>query len=366
MTDKLFNKELLVKYFQKETNSSENEKILNWLRADISNRETFNELKLTWEIFNDHKIPTNNEADWNSLRDKMMINPSAGSKDNNPFLVFVRYAAAIFLGFALFFTYDHYLKIDQAKLAESGFNEIIVPKGEKSQILLSDGTKVWLNSGSKLRYPNSFDINERNVYLEGEAYFDVVKQKKQKFIVHTESISIKVLGTKFNVKNYPEDDLIETTLISGSVLIENEKEEEIALLQPNQTALFSKKEGDLAVEKSGKKEEDKLSMQPLKKKAIQIEEVNTENIVSWKDELLIFNNETLDKMAIKLERWFGMKIIIENEELQNYRYRGKFEDNTTIYEVLEVIKMTTPICYTVSKSEIRINLAKGNNEEGCD
>lgn len=367
MTDKLFNKELLIKYFQGETSDSENEKILKWLKSDKSNISVYNELKSTWEIFGKQEISTNNETDWNSLKNKMIASPTKEKNSKKIFLVFARYAAAILIGFVLFFTYDYFRNIQQNEFANTGFNEIIVPKGEKSQIILSDGTKVWLNSGSKLKYPNAFNLNERNVYLEGEAYFDVVKQQKQKFIVHTESINIKVLGTKFNVKSYPEDDLIETTLISGSVLIENEKDEELALLMPNQTAIFSKIEGDLAFKETIKKEQDdKLLTQPLKKKAIQITEVNTENIVSWKDELLVFNNESLDKMAIKLERWFGMKIIIENKELKNYQYRGRFEDNTTIYEVLEIIKLTTPICYKVSKTEIRIDLANEKNKNECE
>jgi transmembrane sensor len=223
------------------------------------------------------------------------------------------------------------------------YNEIIVPVGEKSQIILSDGTHVWINSGSSLKYPVNFGQHSRDVSLQGEAYFDVKKHGNSTFTVNTHDARIVVLGTAFNVKSYPEDLKTQTTVVRGLVRVEShEKGIEPVLIRPNQMAVLNN------ANQAGM---GKLS--PIKKLNV-VNKVNTVVITSWKDQMLVFADETFEDIAVKMERWFNMKIRIDDNKLRQERYTGKFVHNETVYEVLEAIKLTTPIEYSVKNSEIVI------------
>lgn len=241
------------------------------------------------------------------------------------------------------------------------FNELIVPAGAKTQLTLSDGSKVWLNGGSKLIYPSNFNAKTRDVQLDGEAYFDISENKSKPFIVHASSIQIKVLGTAFNVKSYSEDKTIETTLVRGLVEIsgiKNSLNTEPLLIKPNQKATFIKQNGNLSI---GSKTNIQAPKENLKKIiSIDVRQVNTVPIISWKDKTLVFENATFEEIALKLERWFGVKINLLNDDLKDFKYKGRFNHNETIYQVLEVIKVTTPINYEVKNYEIYINLNKRN------
>lgn len=223
------------------------------------------------------------------------------------------------------------------------YNEIIVPVGEKAQAILSDGTHVWINSGSRFKYPVAFGQNSRDVSLQGEAYFDVKKRGKSTFTVNTHDVRVVVLGTAFNVKAYPEDMKTQTTVVRGLVRVESrEKGIDPVLIRPNQMAVLKS---------SSPSEASKLK--PIKSLKIE-NKVNTVVITSWKDQMLVFADETFEDIAIKMERWFNMKIRIEDNLLKHERYTGKFVHNETVYEVLEAIKLTTPIVYTVKNEEIVI------------
>ena len=224
---------------------------------------------------------------------------------------------------------------------ERALNEIIVPVGEKSQIILSDGTHVWINSGSRFTYPLNFGKERREVSLEGEAYFDVTRGTKT-FTVSTHDARIQVLGTAFNVKSYPEDDKTQTTVVRGLVRVQSKARGiRPVLIGPEQMAVLK----DTPVAGSRKIENRDLTI---------LNQVNTSVITSWKDQLLIFADETFADIAIKMERWFNMKIRIEDEDLKKQRYTGKFVNNETVYQVLEAIEVTTPIRYYVNKDEIVI------------
>ncbi len=223
------------------------------------------------------------------------------------------------------------------------YNEIIVPVGEKAQAILSDGTHVWINSGSRFKYPVAFGQDSRDVSLQGEAYFDVKKRGKSTFTVNTHDVRVVVLGTAFNVKAYPEDMKTQTTVVRGLVRVESrEKGINPVLIRPNQMAILKS---------SGPSEPNK--MKPIKSLNIE-NKINTVVITSWKDQMLVFADESFEDIAIKMERWFNTKIRIEDTLLKQERYTGKFVHNETVYEVLEAIKLTTPIVYTVKNEEIVI------------
>ena len=233
------------------------------------------------------------------------------------------------------------------------YTEIIVPIGEKAQVILADNTHVWINSGSRFKYPVKYGTANREVFLEGEAYFDVTKQHGKLFVVNTKDIKIKVLGTAFNVKNYALDKNVETTVVRGLVKVECTSAQNNAVyVNPNEKAIYVKDNRQIAISSSTRgmvKPETEKSIQP-----ILISKINPEPVICWKDQQLVFTDETFGDMVVKMERWYNMKIRINDSTLMAERYNGKFVHNETIYQVLEAIKMTTPINYTAKDNIIII------------
>ena len=228
--------------------------------------------------------------------------------------------------------------------SNQSYCEVIVPIGEKSQVILADGTHVWVNSGSHLKYPSKFGSKLRDVYLEGEAYFDVIRKENAPFIVNTKDVKVKVLGTAFNVKCYPDDVKTQTTVIRGLVQVESITDhKKSVLLRPNEMAIVS-------VIKDNSRADKITNI-----RSIEVKNVKTEPVICWKDQLLVFSDEPLDEIAVKLERWFNVKVKIVDKSLGKERYNGKFVHNETIYQVLEAIKFTTPITYKVTNNEIVID-----------
>lgn len=249
------------------------------------------------------------------------------------------------------------------------FNEISVPSGEKSTIKLSDGTTIWLNSESKLKYPSKFKKKSREVFLEGEGYFDVVKQNGAKFTVITQDIKVIALGTIFDIKSYPAEKIIETTLVEGEVKIEqvsNNKKFQDITLKPNQKIVYRKAEHIAKVENIKNQKSENLEEQPDNDNKteigplISIKQVNPENIVSWKDHLLVFDNETFEEIAVKMSRWYKIKVNISDEDLKNHRFTGKFVNNETYLQVLEAINLTTPISFNITENVVTIKRKNKN------
>jgi transmembrane sensor len=269
------------------------------------------------------------------------------------FISMLKYAAILIIGFMVAWLLRGRVVHQNYKPAMV-LNELSIPMGSKSKITLSDGTKVWLNSGSTLKYPSVFLANKREIYLEGEAYFDVTHDKERPFIVNTSEIHIKVLGTKFNVKSYPDENLIETTLVSGSIEIEakqqGEKTKRLLRLEPNQKATFSRTTNNLLLTEITEPEK----IEPLPVGNIHVaREVNTEIVTSWKDNKLVFNRERFENIATRLERWYDVHIIIEDSTLKEYRYTGTFEKET-LEQALYALKLASPFEYTIDKNNILI------------
>ena len=207
----------------------------------------------------------------------------------------------------------------QSKIPEVTTQTIATPYGGKTQFTLPDGSAVWLNSGTTFSYPDRFE-NDRIVELEGEAYFEVEKQKES-FIVKTSFGEVEVLGTSFNVKAYNEEAFI-TTLERGSVSF---------------TSLTGKK----AILKPG-------SQVVYNSNNFFTRKVDTEIFTSWKDGKLIFRDEPLQNMITRLERWYNVDIKLEDERIKNLKYTGTIEMES-FSEVLELIKATTPIEYSFDR-----------------
>lgn len=221
------------------------------------------------------------------------------------------------------------------------YNTLLVPYGKRTKIKLSDGSIVWLNSGSKLVYPSVFNANKRELYLEGEAIFDVAHNKSKPFIVISQNQEIEVLGTVFGVTSYSDENTINTVLKSGSVQISYNKDASY----PSSSDKMKISPGTIASYNKNNK-------------GIISEKVNVDNYFSWRDGVLIFKNNDLQYIMKRLSRYYNIKIDIENPVFLNANetFSGYLDLNEDINKVMENIKESTNMNYTtLNENNIIIN-----------
>lgn len=199
-------------------------------------------------------------------------------------------------------------------IMDSTMNTLHVPAGQRAQITLQDGTEIWLNAQSTLKYPSRFSKKNRKVEIIGEAFFDVAKEKNRPFIVSSHDIEIEVLGTQFNVYSYPGTDYIQTELIEGSLrLYEKGSENESITLKPNEQVVI---QGDIMV----------------------VNDIINPDHILWKNGIYSFNNERLIVIIEKLQLYYDVKIVVEDPEIFDVRYTGKFRQCDGIDEILRILQ----------------------------
>ena len=233
-------------------------------------------------------------------------------------------------------------------------NTVSTKRGSKSKIQLPDGSQVWLNADSRITYNESFRGAGREVHLCGEAYFDVVKDRNHPFIIHTSTIDVLVLGTTLNVRSYSNEKNTEAVLIHGSVQVTllNNPDKKI-ILRPNDKLVVQngKKLLLAGAGRTGPKEPDTTRMSLGKAHFKSTDSVATE--VLWVKNKLAFDQESLETVALKIERWFNVKVTITEEALQHTEYSGVFEDES-LPQVMEALRLTGNFHYTIRRREIMI------------
>lgn len=252
-------------------------------------------------------------------------------------------AAAVFAGLIFF----SWLYVKQFRGQNSLSNiETIVKPGAKSRLLLPDGSVVWLNSGSRISYPANFTDSLREVELEGEAYFDIAKDAGRPFIVHTRDINIRVLGTAFNVKCYPDDNKTEATLIRGLVQVSKtgDGHQEVLLLHPHEKIVVNR-----APESVSPVANNNMIVKHLKQSAADTSMVET----AWVYNKLVFDGEDFREIAAEMERWYNVKIIINDSTVAGYRFHAKFE-NESITDVLSALQLSLPFTFKINNNEVNI------------
>jgi transmembrane sensor len=239
----------------------------------------------------------------------------------------------------------------------SAHNTVTTKRGSKSKVQLPDGTEVWLNADSRLTYNESFAGVSREVQLTGEAYFDVVKDKDHPFIIHTTSIDIRILGTTLNVRSYCNEKNTEAALIRGSVEItlRNSPGKKI-ILEPNEKLVVqngkAKVISDRAQAPGMEPRDDHEPMMVLGKVHFQKKDsVATE--VLWVKNKLAFDGESLKDVAMKIERWYDVRVVISDESLKGTLYSAVFEDES-LRQVMEALRMTGNFRYSINKKEVTI------------
>ena len=226
------------------------------------------------------------------------------------------------------------------------FNEVYSKSGSKSSLILPEGTKVWLNAGSKISYSKNFII-DRDVYLTGEAYFDVKHDSLHPFTIHTYNVNIKVLGTIFNVKAYTDDDFIETSLIKGSIELSttNDPGRKI-LLRPNEKITISKTFPKKATYAS--KLNPRIVDAPYLITTINVNKRDsTIEDIAWMEEKLLFKGEPFELLAKKMERWYGVNFIFEDTKSKNIKFTGAFYKQSII-EALQALQFSCNYSFSFS------------------
>ncbi len=246
-----------------------------------------------------------------------------------------------------------YLLYVQKKPLELSQNIVTTKPGSKSKLTLPDGTQVWLNSDSKITYDEKFGNDVREVQLTGEAYFDVVKDKNRPFIIHSKVMDIKVLGTAFNVRAYPDEKTFETSLIRGiiEVTLKNNPDKKI-ILRPNEKLIIQ----DKPEEAPGKhneipetEEKPLLTLSNVRYFKNDSSSVET----SWIKNKLAFDSESFELVAKKIEKWYGVHITIKGTELKNVEFTGLFEDET-LPEVMDALRLTGSFKYSINRREVTV------------
>ncbi|MEG1737927.1 MAG: DUF4974 domain-containing protein [Odoribacter sp.] len=386
LSESLFISRLIVKSFQEELTEVEKQKLDKWL-ADEKNHQLYQSLrKADLGIKKQEMRAVHSEKAWKNLERKIH------SIRRSPMIHLIQYAAVILLLLSIgTLIYLHPISINKTivqlyeqeipqpgsskavLILESGkkielndkedfflqqdstislnntgntlkvklsqqqsyrsaiYQTLDIPKGGEYKLILSDGSVVWLNSDSRLRFPSSFPGKKRTVYLEGEAYFEVSPDSLHPFIVSSKGMDVEVLGTKFNVKAYPEDVIIYTTLCQGSVKTINQQTGLSLLLEPNQQARFTKQNGK-----------------------IEKQEVDSRLFTGWTGGRFVFENETLEEIMKQLERWYNIDVFYQNPSIKKYKFTGDVDRFDEISTILNMIEKTYNITFSINQKTIVI------------
>ena len=361
--------EIIYKYLSNEASEQEVQILFEWIEASEENKKYFISLKKTWAL--------------TALSDTISGEsvPVLSIRPKNKVLHYLKYAAVFVVliglsklafnwsqktasskeivlewadGRSEYLTKDNQTKLvldDNKKVIAKKFaNQIIyfgkvqdhevvyntlkVPYGKRFKLTLSDGTVVSLNSGTTLKYPEQFGINgKRNVYLTGEAFFEVAKDKQHPFIVNANQVDIEVLGTKFNISAYPENPTVNSTLVEGSIqMYEADNKQNVILLKPNQMATWQNNS-----------------------KKITTKEVDPAFYSAWTKGELAFKDTPFSTIAKIIQRTYDVEIINENAVLSKQNFTGTIKiSESSVENILELLKRDTPFNYSVKGNTITI------------
>ena len=298
-------KETLNRYFSGEATREEQEQVLDWVDASEENRKELEKERLLFDIalFSTHKDVVRKRLS-STIRISMGI------------------AASIAVILCCYFLVSNYKNEEHLQ-----WQSVVAPAGQKAQVTLTDGTKIWLSSKTTLRYPSNFGHSNRDVTLDGEAYFEVAKNKKLPFIVQTEHNKVQVVGTHFNICAYNGSNNFETTLTEGIVDI-YELNSDIA------TARLTKDERYSEVNGVGTKSK-----------------ISSLDFLMWREGIYCFDDMSFPAIATKLERYYNVKITILNPAMMNYRCTGKFNEQDGIIHLLKVIQQDCSFKFTFDQQK---------------
>jgi len=305
-------KDKLISLIIKNYSVNDCPEILEWINKAEDNKEEYIRYKNLWALMQQGKEMPEEQIKDGFLKIRKNCK---NTKRNSVLRSFMKYAAFVILALTC-----GYFIGNKDFIHETTMNEIFVPKGNRSSVILADGTKVWLNNGTKLIYPDHFNGKERNVKLDGEGFFEVAHDKRHPFIVNIGENRIKVLGTSFAVVAYSEDNIVKTELVSGKIQFDIYKTKGTNKfisyqLEPSHSLVFDKKSGKIFESK------------------IQDSFYNY-----WEKGVYEFKDETFGNLAKKIERIYNVRMIFEDEALKKRLFTGSLSINDNIYTMMEVFQ----------------------------
>lgn len=296
---------LLERYLHGETSAGENELVERWLEQNGNNDNAWKQLnqndKSVWlsGIFNDiHK-------DMHAAQVKTVVLPRA----RHSWKMAVAAAAAAIILFTAYLEWSVFNPL----LPQNRMTALTVPANQKKQIILADGSKIWVNEGSELKYPKKFDGQTREVYLKGEAYFDIQHDATKPFIIHTGKLITTVLGTAFNIREDQTLHTIVVTVTRGKVGVTNGKQQ-LGIIRPNQ----------------------QISFNSIQETSVQTR-VNAQSVIAWQEKDMHFDDLTFAEAALQLQKRFHVKINFSNDHLKNCRFSGTALTGDQLDKILKVI-----------------------------
>ncbi len=336
-------KEILEKFLNNSCTETEFEEVVQWVKTKAHSKKGRELVFDDWKSYQ----PLGNNNKHSTLLDKIHheINLRHYRNKKNDVLLLkrattwlTRVAAILMLpvlGVLLYMISNRNLEIEGFAEAAIDTIEIVAPVGSRTIVQLSDGTEVNLNYGSKIRYPRTFKGDKRELTLVGEGYFDVATNPQMPFVVNTNKLNVKAIGTKFNVQAYPDNDEIGTTLVEGKVVIEEKMErgeyKTIGLMEPRQHVSYNINTGKIISTKG-----------------------DVAKYIDWIDGKLVFDNEPITKVVQRLERMFNVDIEVA-DDIKDYTYTVTFV-NESLNQILDLMTKVTPITYEITE---RKKLADG-------
>lgn len=321
--------ELITAYLNNELKEEQRAELEQWIAADVAHKQYFYEMTEVW-LASAAIAGSKKESDraYRHFRGRITASPKSKSYS----LRFIRVAAAILAGVLLLGT-GYYLGNNPLKQASLyALQTVEVPLGSRSRIVLQDGTVVWLNAGSKLSYAADFSRKDRNVQLEGEGYFEVTHNDKLPFVVNTSDIDIKVLGTRFSVKAYGDEDNVEVVLAEGSVNFINKNDLQASLImKPEQQVIYNKES-----------------------KTTDVRKVPASQADNWTTGAHFFNEQSLEQIVKELEKSFDVTFIFRNEEKKSLTFYGDFRNDDSLDDILMIMSSSGKFKYRKTNDIIEL------------
>ncbi len=327
--------ELIATYLSQGLESEKLSELENWLKASPENQKHFQQMREIWfsTISANEEERYNKEDAYSRFLSRTRQIPQKEKTVKKLSLHKFFYGAAAVALLCLISFASYRTGTEQVK---KQFAEMVVeaPLGSKTRLYLPDGTLVWLNAGSTITYSQGFGVEERKLKLSGEGYFEVTRNKQLPFEITTKELQLRVLGTKFNFRNYPEDEEVSVSLLEGKVSLRNYlKNDALCYLEPDQKAILNKKNGKLMVSAS-----------------------EARYTAEWTNGFLFFDEELLPDIIKELERSYNVKIYIEDESLKTFRFYGNFvRKEQTIQEILEMLASTGKLEYRIEGKTVRLS-----------
>jgi len=350
--------ELLTKKLSNEITPDEYEELKYLLGADEACKQQYEFFKSYWE--ENKKQEENTDLLFLKIKNRLNIEDQPDNViRRTSFFTFWRSIAAVLLvGICLYIGYKYFSEAGAGNSALAKLEQTQTARRNKSKITLSDGSVVTLNAETVLKYPSAFNGKTREVYLSGEAFFEVAKDHKHPFIVHADKMSIKVLGTAFNVKSYANDLASETTLIRGVIEVTlADRPSDRIILKPNEK-LVLQNNGMADIHRQVKRNvpspQDSVNAKYALTNLTYLKS-NDSTIVetSWVNNKLVFKDEDFGQLSNQMERWYGVNIKFKNDELKEYRFTGVFEKET-IFQALSALQRIEPFRYKFKNGLIYI------------